>query len=131
MNKYTPFIIIFLALMLVALTTFFTKKSPPTEQKSIVNSVPKEISISLTDQGFQPNTIEIKPGTAVRFSNNSSNDKASVNSDDYPENKKFPELNLGVFQKGSTLTHIFKSPNTYTYHDQFNPEHTGTIIVVE
>ena len=108
---------------------FFSRDTLGNQVAQTPKSLPKEVTVLLTDNGFEPEVVEIEKGGAVRFTNNSSAEKASVNSDDYPDNKKFPELNLGVFGKGSTLVHIFMAPGTFTYHNQFNPENTGTIVV--
>lgn len=86
-------------------------------------------AIKLTNSGFVPSKIIINKGTAVTWTNESSSDNASVSSDDYPTNTKFPELNLGKFAIGTSLAHIFTTAGTYTYHNQFNPTDTGTIIV--
>lgn len=91
--------------------------------------MPKEVTITLTDQGFTPSEVTIRKGMAVRWINNSTLDKASVNSDDYPTNRLYPELNLGQFNRGSSLVHVFKNNAHYTYHNQFNPKQIGTITV--
>jgi plastocyanin len=96
---------------------------------TIDRTMPKETVIELRDTGFDPPTATITKGMAVKWINNASGAYASVNSDTYPTNKLFPELNLGKFMKGQTLIHTFKTPGTYTYHDQFHPEHKGTIVV--
>lgn len=100
----------------------------PTQQTG-VTPLPKEVSVELTDDGFTPEEVTIEAGSAVRWTNTSSANRATVNSDDHPTHKKFPELNLGEFQKGSTLVHIFTNAGTYTYHNHFNPKQTGTVIV--
>ncbi len=87
-----------------------------------------ENMITLTDSGFSPNNITIKEGVAIRWKNSSSA-AASVNSDDYPTNRLYPELNLGKFEKNQTLVHVFTKAGTYKYHNQMRPQNTGTIIV--
>lgn len=91
--------------------------------------LPKEVAVTLTRDGFKPQTVTLAVGGAVRWSNQSGSNNASVNSDDYPTNRLFPELNLGKFSAGSTLVHIFTHAGTYTYHNQFSHTQTGTIIV--
>lgn len=93
------------------------------------NAVVEEVRVVLRDDGFDPADVTIKAGTAVRWVNNTSSAQASINSDDYPDNKLYPELNLGKFQKDQSLVHIFNTAGTYTYHDHFNPDRKGTVKV--
>ena len=88
-----------------------------------------EAVIAITKDGFIPNRVTLQAGAAARWVNESDVDKVSVNSDNYPDNKLYRELNLGQFNKGSSVMHTFLTPGTYTYHNQFNPEQTGTIVV--
>lgn len=90
--------------------------------------LPKEYTVILTDKGFVPQHITIPKGVAVRWINESTK-RGSVNSDKYPENRLYPEMNLGIFDKNTPLMHIFQTKGTYTYHDQFHPEFTGSVTV--
>jgi plastocyanin len=92
-------------------------------------ALPRETKIILTNHGFSPQQITINQGTALRWINNTNTDHASINSDPYPTNQRYPELNLGQFNKNATLVHIFTTTGKYTYHDQFHPKFTGTIQV--
>ena len=117
-------ILLFLVLFIFL---FKTIKSPTVVRP--LKPLPTEITVQLTNNGFSPASVTIKSQTAVRWLNSSTDNKASVNSDNYPTNKLYPEINLGQFYKGSSLVHIFMKEGTYTYHNQFNPKDTGTIIV--
>lgn len=117
-------ILLFLVLFIFI---FKTIKSPAVVRP--LKPLPTEITVQLTNNGFSPASVTIKSQTAVRWLNSSTDNKASVNSDNYPTNKLYPEINLGQFYKGSSLVHIFMKEGTYTYHNQFNPKDTGTIIV--
>lgn len=92
------------------------------------NLLPKEITITLDKNGFKPNTVTVDMGTAVRWVNKSG-DKQTVNSDNYPTNQLHKELNFGIFNDGSSVVYIFKTPGTYGYHNQLNPKQIGKIIV--
>lgn len=89
-----------------------------------------ENTVTLTASGFAPTELTIKVGQAVRFKN-ASLVSASVNSDDYPANRKFPELNLGKFAPNQTLIHVFTKAGKYSYHNQMLPQNVGTIVVKE
>lgn len=138
-TEYTPqpkwnrnkLIILLLIVIVVIIGIFIFPRHPssPHTTYRVPKALPKEAVVTLTDNGFSPKEITVHSGEAVRWINNSTQNKASVNSDDYPTNKKYPELNLGEFQKGSTLVHIFQKPGTYTYNDYFHHTWGGTIVV--
>lgn len=123
-------VIIVVVLLLFVGVLGFSKKSNNTQNQvnPTAMPLPKESAVSLTASGFEPQTVTIQAGGAVRWTNNS-NKSATVNSDDHPTHRKFPELNLGEFSNGSTLVHIFTKPGTYTYHNHFSPDQKGTVIV--
>lgn len=112
--------------------------SPPTQNTVLPTLTPvidvvtelkkNEVTVSYTANGFTPPTVTIKSGMAIIWINQS--DKtATINSDDHPTNRKFPELNLGRFAKAESLTHTFMKPGTYTYHNHLTPSQKGTVIV--
>lgn len=103
------------------------KNATKTTQPS-VKALPKEVQVVLTSSGFDPESVTIEKGSAVRWVNDTE-DKATVNSDDHPTHKEFKELNLGEFENDSTLVHIFTTLGTYTYHDHLHPTRKGTVIV--
>lgn len=90
----------------------------------------KQTAITLNANGFTPNKLTIKKGTAVRWINKSGKQQ-TVNSDNYPTNQLHRELNLGDFSNGASVMHIFGTVGTYGYHNQFHPDQKGTIIVVQ
>lgn len=90
----------------------------------------KEVTVTLDDTGFSPKTVTIKPGTAIRWKNDTK-DKQTVNSDNYPTNQLHKELNFGIFNAGTSVQYIFTKPGTYGYHNQLHPDQTGTIIVTQ
>lgn len=138
-------IVLGMILLYFLLTSSFTAKKhtlnqPWSNQTSEQNStsptpiqgvapLPQINSVALTKNGFSPEKITIKKGTAVKWINNSGTNNASVNSDDYPTNTRFPELNLGKINEGSAVAHIFTNTGTYTYHNEFNPKQKGTVVV--
>lgn len=89
----------------------------------------KEQLITLGKNGFTPNEITIKIGTAIRWKNVSGKPQ-TVNSDNYPTNQLHKELNFGVFNNNSTVMYIFTKTGTYGYHNQFHHEQEGKVIVV-
>lgn len=130
MKKYFWLAIIFVLL----LTGWFiySISQPKAIQKPVktptTKSLPKEIQVTLSKNGYTPNEVVINTGDAVRWKNISGADQ-TVNSDDYPANQKYKELNFGEFSSGSSFVYIFKKPGTYTYHNQFHPNQNGKITV--
>jgi len=136
MNK--KYLVTYCIIIVIILLSFlFWKSSKTTNQNTPTKSsathrapLPKEANITLDKNGFSPNTVTIQVGSAVRWKNESG-EKQTVNSDNYPTNQLYRELNFGVFSNGSSVTHTFTTPGTYGYHNQFHPKQTGKITVVE
>jgi plastocyanin len=92
--------------------------------------LPKEVTVTLNKDGFSPNEVTIKVGSAIRWKN-VSGAKQTVNSDNYPTNQLHKELNFGFFTNNSTVVYIFKKPGTYGYHNQLQPTQKGKIVVIQ
>jgi plastocyanin len=87
-----------------------------------------ENTITLTSSGFSPKSLTIKAGTKVTWINNSGRN-ATISSNPHPVHTEHPFLNLGPFSDGEKHTLTFDKPGSYGYHDHFNAESQGTIIV--
>jgi plastocyanin len=119
------------AIIFLVFGFFLLKGSNTTQTKTITKQsapLPKEVTVTLDKNGFNPKEVKIKVGTAVRWINQSG-DKQTVNSDDYPTNQLHKELNFGIFNNGSSVVYIFKISGTYGYHNQLRHEQSGKIIV--
>jgi plastocyanin len=112
---------------------FFLKGSKPTSTPpqpfKHPAALPKEVTVTLDKNGFTPKEVTIAVGSAVRWEN-TSGDKQTVNSDNFPTNQLHKELNFGVFANNSSVVYIFMHPGTYGYHNQFHPEQNGKVKVV-
>lgn len=90
---------------------------------------PRETTtVKLTSSGFSPQTITIKPDTAIAFVNESG-EMAAIDSDPHPVHTSYEPLNLGNFANGETLKLVFAEAGTYKYHNHLNPSQTGTVVV--
>lgn len=102
------------------------------EPTSSVESQPgqaiKTANVDVTDSGFSPASVKVKQGTTVIWNNKSGGD-ISINSDDHPTHRLYKELNIGHIPNNISSSVLFEKPGTYTYHDHYNPERKGTIIV--
>jgi plastocyanin len=97
---------------------------------SAIKTVPKQTRVILTKDGFSPPTITIKKGEIVYWENNSG-ELSTVNSADHPTHKRNDFLNLGTFEANSSLSTDFEKTGTYNYHNHYNDEQMGTIIVTD
>ncbi|MEK7160255.1 MAG: cupredoxin domain-containing protein [Patescibacteria group bacterium] len=84
--------------------------------------------VTVTSSGFEPQTVTIKTGQRVVWTNKSGG-AVSVNSASHPTHLKWPFLNLGNFDDGGSVSVVFEKTGKYTYHNHLNASQTGTVIV--
>lgn len=85
-------------------------------------------SVALTSSGFGPQSLTVKVGTKVVWTNQSGT-AATVNSASHPTHLAYQPLNLGSFGNGDTLSLVFDKPGTYKYHNHLNAAQTGAVVV--
>jgi plastocyanin len=78
-------------------------------------------SVSITDSGFNPSTLNVTPGTTVTWTNNSS------------EERRIDELSNHIFRSddlapGDTFSYTFSTPDTF-YYEEDRDDFQGTIVV--
>ena len=91
----------------------------------------KEIAqtVSYTDSGFVPETIEINSGETVRFINNSSVG-VWVASDSHPAHDILSTFDqFGIGEPGESYDYTFNKVGSWDYHDHVDASKLGTIIV--
>lgn len=82
--------------------------------------------VEIADFAFGPETINIKKGTTVTWTNK-----------DSAEHTVTPDEESGAFEgsellaQGETYSFTFDEVGTYTYHCQPHPQMTGTVVVTE
>jgi plastocyanin len=128
MAKKLTVILIVLSLIFGNILFVISNNKPLQKKSTNPLPVPKEATILLDKNGFSPKEVIIKVGTAVRWKN-MTDEKQTVNSDNYPTNQLHKELNVGVFNANSSVVKIFTKSGTYGYHNQFIPEQKGLVIV--
>lgn len=106
--------------------------SPTAQNQTQASSSAKVASatVTLTQSGFDPETLKIKIGTKVTWVNKSG-ETATVNSDPHPSHTFWPFLNLGSFNNGASISVTFDKVGVYTYHNHLNPGEKGTVMVEE
>ncbi|MDP2649607.1 MAG: cupredoxin domain-containing protein [bacterium] len=102
-----------------------------TINKSTVIATPTKLTeeiISVTSDGFSPQTITVKSGTKATWVNKSGG-FVTVNSDPHPTHQFYSPLNLGRFNNGSSVQLNFNKAGKYGYHNHLKPAQTGTVVV--
>ncbi len=84
-------------------------------------------SVTLTSSGFTPQSIIVKAGTKVTWTNKNGA-SATVDSANHPTHLVYSPLNLGNFASGETLSLVFDQPGTYRYHNHLNASQTGIVM---
>lgn len=104
--------------LLLAVTLSF-----PLTRTTPVRAQADEVAIEIVDFAFSPATIEIPAGTVVTWTNNDSAPH-TVTADD-------GSFDSGTIESGASFSLPFNEPGTYTYHCEFHPNMTATIVVTE
>ena len=94
----------------------------PAKHVKATHTPPSPDSISITAKGFNPDTLTVKTGATVTWSN-ATKDAQSFTSD---------TANLfdsGSIAAGATYTYTFTQAGTFTYHSTITPTLTGKVIV--
>lgn len=88
----------------------------------------QEAAVTVTASGFAPQTVTVKAGTKVVWTNKSGT-TVTVNSAVHPTHLAYPPLNLDSFANGQSVQLVFDKPGTYKYHNHLSPGQTGTVVV--
>jgi plastocyanin len=98
-------------------------------QQAIDTSVTGELNqVIVTDKGFEPSSITIDKNTTVVWRNDSSK-QAAVMSNPHPDHTLHKFLNLGEIPQGASVQVKFEESGTYNYHNHFNPDQQGIVVV--
>jgi plastocyanin len=81
----------------------------------------QEGAVSIVDFAFQPNSLEVTPGTTVTWTNDGAATH-TVTADD-------GSFNSGNLAPGATFSQTFNDAGVFTYHCNIHPQMTGTIVV--
>jgi plastocyanin len=101
-----------------------TPKADGTTTKHVkaTHTPPAPNSISITAKGFNPDTLTVKAGDTVTWSNASKNAE-TVTSD------TASLFDSGSLNTGAVYTFTFTQAGTFTYHSSDTPPLTGKVIV--
>lgn len=88
-----------------------------------------EQTVTLTDDGFQPEVLQITAGTTVTFENTSSGEMW-VASDSHPSHTDLPEFDaLRGYAPGESYSFTFEEPGEWGYHNHLGSFDSGLVIV--
>lgn len=100
------------------------------------------VTVTYTDQGFQPKTVNVKKGTKVTFVNESSKNMwvgvdehpAHMNYAGTPRQDHCPDTAGTAFDQcatGTTYSFTFQKTGTWDYHNHVAATDEGTVVVTE
>jgi len=124
--------VVILVLVVVAgLALFMTSNDSDKDLQSIAENT-VFAAVSVTEEGFEPTTLEVQKGTSVTWTNNGSA-VHQIASDPHPSHDALAGLfSEQALQPTDAFTFTFDEVGTYTYHDHLNPyTMLGTVTVVE
>jgi len=78
-------------------------------------------AVAIKAAGFQPTTVTIATGDAVKWTNRDTKSHQVV-----ANNGSFASA---VIKPGNGYTHVFKAAGTFRYHDALHPALTGRVVV--
>jgi len=83
-------------------------------------------TITYTNEGFVPATIEVGAGAMIHFVNESDTEMW-VASDNHPAHTDLPTFDQ--FKPGDMFMYVFEEPGTWEYHDHLQPSFGGSVTV--
>jgi plastocyanin len=107
------------AVGLVTLLTWHTVKKNRTNNVAVVR---------ITNNGFQPATLVVRPGTKVVWSNGDQS-LHQVTANPFPKGTDLPSLKSEILTNAQEYAYTAHATGSFGYHDQLNPTINGTLIV--
>ncbi len=130
-NPKRRLVVVFIFLVVVSVgVTWFLQGEKPSVDTTTGTAPAKSAQINITANGFEPNYLEVAPGTIVTWVNQDSQNH-QVAADPYPINNSF---NLGtgsLLTKSATQEFLFSEAGSFTYHDELNPTNINGKVVVK
>jgi plastocyanin len=116
------------------LKPFFSGTNPTTEAEATAQDVPitftlAQAEVSITSRGFSPQTVTIKKGQAVSWTNKTFIKHQITSDTQSAGNGSAGFKGQGALLQTDLFLVTFKTTGTFTYHDELNPALTGTVIV--
>ena len=134
MNKSYIIMGIVAVLLIGAVVLFASKSYAPSTTTTTITTLSNEpekvgiVEVAIQNFAFTPQTIRIKAGTTVVWTNNDSTPHI-VASDPYPAHTDLPGLISGTLNQGDRYTFKFEKSGTFGYHCHIHPSMKGTVVV--
>ena len=134
-EQKTVLIIAVAVLVLASAIAFLALKNPDSDEQEFTGVAPTTSTIdpaivTLQSSGFMPSTIKVKVNTPIKWTVSDSAGHQIV-SDPHPSHSTLPDLESQTLQNKDSYVYTFKKVGTFTYHDETNPQMSGTVIVSE
>ena len=91
-------------------------------------TVPDAVTILYTDDGFEPQSYEIKAGGTLTIVNNSA-ETLQFSSDPHPAHTENSELNADPLEPGESTQITLNRKGTWGVHNHENSLHKATVVV--
>ncbi len=127
-------IVILVALIFIAVAAFVGVKNKDYIEDLVNDSNNstefREALVEVTKDGFKPAVLVVEPGTQITWLN-SDTEPHYIASNPYPDKSDHPDLDSETpLGPGGTYTYkIGEQGDVYNYHDSYNPELNGSIVV--
>ncbi len=136
-------VVIVIVLIVIGLIAFQSKSvdtsdltpgagTPVTDESTapVTNTpAPQTYTVTYTNSGFDPATVNVKAGDTVQFINNSSS-TMWVASDPHPTHNLYPEFDQKAsVSTGGRYSFTFDKLGSWGYHNHKNPSSKGTVVV--
>lgn len=109
------------ALVLLAGCGGASPSSPTPADIDAIDVTPAH-TITVDEDGFDPPTLEVKPGTVIRL----------VNEGDQPHSfTAVDRFDTGLLDPGDDSTLVLTEPGEIVFHDVAVPDHRGTLTITE
>lgn len=92
----------------------------PADLAEISDFEPEE-TITVDDDGYEPATLSVEPGTVIRLENEGDGPHSFTEDDQ--------RFDTGRLLPGEATTLVLVEPGTYTFHDAEDPDRTAELRV--
>lgn len=113
---------------IIAVTTVLIRASHVPKASVYTNG--KTATITYTDSGFSPSTLTVARGTTITVVNHSS-DLLKFSSGPHPTDNEDPEINMDMLTPGKQGSFIVSKLGTHGFHNHYNEDKTGTLLVTD
>lgn len=90
----------------------------------------ERVTITATQDGFEPSELTVKRGTIIAIKNESGV-RVQFSSDNHPTHRKNSEMNLKILAPGESDSYTAETAGEWGFHDHINDQWTGKITVKE